>query len=912
MATPKIVRVQYDIDTQSVTRTAAAWQEVADNTDEAQREAKAVGDEYKKQVGIVGKLEEKERALMKERRESNDPKRIKAINDELRNTQNELQRVTGRTKSVGASFKSLLAPLAALATAAAAFNFAKNAIQGAIRYEQLAVSFEVFLGSAEKATQVLAKLDKFSLRTPFTPTQVQDAGRALLAFGVPVDDLETKLQQIGDTSAATGKDFNELAVIFGKARTAGVLMGEDVNQLVEAGIPVVEEFAKIMGTTPDQVKKLASESKITFPILEQAFENMTGAGGKFNGLMDKLADTTGGKLSTLQGYFDTISRSIGQSLLPVVNGVVGAFSSLLSRLTDTRTESERLFDEYQAGNKKFKETEERLGGLSEEYENLTGKSELNKAEQYRLQTVIKQLAAAVPLAVTEFDKYGNALAINTGAVGDNIEKQRELLKLQSSGAITAAKEEVMRLSRLLGDQNKIIQTGKVAQSDYNAQLDRFVTVQRDATQSELVNAQNSKKVLLAALAQEAVRLDQLGYELNETVKANANAVTGQDLFTKATEDATKATTASTGAGKANSDALKEQEKAAKAAADALKEFEKTQAEVLERSKQIAGNATQPGSFARMTAEVSRLKAELDKLSVGSEGFNAVAEDLRKAEALMADSKLAAEMGLTIDAYKELMEATKAAEDEGAFTGPDIPDGKSLFEKIFGDPEKAAAAVAIYESTLQTIDAAFQIGQNNRLAAIDEEMERRLAGVKGNAEAEAAIQAEFAAKREEQEKKYAKNQQTRALALAFIESALNVIKALGTPPAPNFLLAAVAAAAGIAQITTIKAQKFAEGGLVEGGQRGRDSVPALLMPGERVMTVDAVKRFGPMLELMHKGIMPRELLAPGMPGMVAMLDSERIEGAISRAGRAQLSTAERQLKELRRFNRRGQMPGTNLN
>jgi hypothetical protein len=53
----------------------------------------------------------------------------------------------------------------------------------------------------------------------------------------------------------------------------------------------------------------------------------------------------------------------------------------------------------------------------------------------------------------------------------------------------------------------------------------------------------------------------------------------------------------------------------------------------------------------------------------------------------------------------------------------------------------------------------------------------------------------------------------------------------------YLGAAFAAAAAIAtavQIRGIAAQKFADGGLVEGGLQGKDSVPAMLMPGELVV------------------------------------------------------------------------------
>ncbi len=208
--------------------------------------------------------------------------------------------------------------------AAAALDFGKGAIKAVADYESLQISFETFLGSADKAKQVLADLEQFSIATPFTPEQVNNAGKALLAFGEPVDQLQDKLRQIGDVSSATGKDFNELAVIYGKARVAGTLYAEDINQLTEAGVPIIQEFAKELGVSENQVKKLGSEGKISFNVFEKSFANLTTEGGRFFGLTDKLSQSTAGRISTLEGNFEQLKRSIGEGLLPVFEFLLNA------------------------------------------------------------------------------------------------------------------------------------------------------------------------------------------------------------------------------------------------------------------------------------------------------------------------------------------------------------------------------------------------------------------------------------------------------------------------------------------------------------------------------------------------------------------------------------------------------------
>lgn len=74
----------------------------------------------------------------------------------------------------------------------------------------------------------------------------------------------------------------------------------------------------------------------------------------------------------------------------------------------------------------------------------------------------------------------------------------------------------------------------------------------------------------------------------------------------------------------------------------------------------------------------------------------------------------------------------------------------------------------------------------------------------------------------------------AIARAIMNTAQGVTSALAEVPYPlNFAAAAAVGIAGAAQIAKISSTGFAQGGLVEGGTPGRDSVSAMLSPGEIV-------------------------------------------------------------------------------
>lgn len=104
--------------------------------------------------------------------------------------------------------------------------------------------------------------------------------------------------------------------------------------------------------------------------------------------------------------------------------------------------------------------------------------------------------------------------------------------------------------------------------------------------------------------------------------------------------------------------------------------------------------------------------------------------------------------------------------------------------------------------------------------LDEEYAVKLEAAKGNAELTEKIQQELATKKEAIDKEVARKEQRIAIGKALIDTALAVSKALSsTIPPFNFVLAGLASAAGLAQVATIKAQKFAEGGVVHGPTLG---------------------------------------------------------------------------------------------
>ncbi len=200
--------------------------------------------------------------------------------------------------------------------------------------EQNNVAFKVMLGSADKAVQVMNKLNNFSNITPFQNKEVIAAGRNLIAFGVEADNLEATLQRVGDVASGVRMPFTELSEIYGKIKVSNTVFNEDLNQLAGRGIPIFEELAKVMGVPQSKIKKLSSEGKITFKEIDQAFKNMTSGTGKYAGMMDEMSKTAGGSWSTALGkLLDGVTR-LSVSVMPIMTDMLNGIIPVIDKFNE--------------------------------------------------------------------------------------------------------------------------------------------------------------------------------------------------------------------------------------------------------------------------------------------------------------------------------------------------------------------------------------------------------------------------------------------------------------------------------------------------------------------------------------------------------------------------------------------------
>ncbi|MES2707122.1 MAG: tape measure protein [Verrucomicrobiota bacterium] len=201
--------------------------------------------------------------------------------------------------------------------------------------ETTSVAFRTLIGDAELAEKTLSRISDLANKSPFGGDELTQAARMLVAFGEAADSVPETLRRLGDVASGTGVAIGELAELYGKARVAGTLFTEDINEMTGRGIPIIREFANILGVSQSAVKNLASEGKIGFAELEQAFSNMTSPGGQFSGMMETLSGTMEGLLSSLADARDSLLQGVGAGMNDALKPLVAGLTEKVSGLAET-------------------------------------------------------------------------------------------------------------------------------------------------------------------------------------------------------------------------------------------------------------------------------------------------------------------------------------------------------------------------------------------------------------------------------------------------------------------------------------------------------------------------------------------------------------------------------------------------
>lgn len=217
----------------------------------------------------------------------------------------------------------------AIAAAAGTMGFAT-----ATNLEQVSVGFTTMLGSAQKAQKFLKQLQQFANTTPFEFEDVTGAAQKFLSMGFAAKDVIPMLTSVGDAVAAMGggaEQIDSVTTALSQMKIKGKVAGDEIMQLSEQGVPALQILADGFGVSTGEMSKMISNGKVlsdkAIPMIVKGLEDGTKNVKGFGGMMAAQSETMAGKWSTFMDTMKTGLGNLATKFLPTAKKAVDIASS---------------------------------------------------------------------------------------------------------------------------------------------------------------------------------------------------------------------------------------------------------------------------------------------------------------------------------------------------------------------------------------------------------------------------------------------------------------------------------------------------------------------------------------------------------------------------------------------------------
>lgn len=216
-----------------------------------------------------------------------------------------------------------------------ASQFIQSLVRITGEFELQRVSLRAMLNDINAADKIFSQTKALAVQSPFQFMDLMGFSKQLAAFSVPVSELFETTKMLSDISAGLGVDMGRIVLAYSQIRSAAVLRGSEVRQLTEAGVPILEDLAKMFtqmegqAVTIGEVFERISTRQVPFEMVEQAFKNMTSEGGKFYRMQEVQAETLRGQVTNLIDAWQIAMYELGSSSEGFLKGAVGAIRSLI-------------------------------------------------------------------------------------------------------------------------------------------------------------------------------------------------------------------------------------------------------------------------------------------------------------------------------------------------------------------------------------------------------------------------------------------------------------------------------------------------------------------------------------------------------------------------------------------------------
>ena len=333
---------------QGAKQKATAQKEVVSLTRQELEAKMAAGTATKKEISLLSSMIRASNALLEEDKKRLDiqkkeldvqakqeraARRRKQAEDEVRNS---IHLNSSQLLIQSDVLKGMLSYATQYLSVLGAVSVVRNLVRITGEFEAQHEALRAILQDRAAADEIFDQLKVLAVKSPYTFKDLTSYAKQLTAFSVPVNEVYETTKKLADVSAGLGVDMGRIILAYGQVRSAEFLRGTEVRQFTEAGVPILkdiaDQFAEIEGRaiSVGEVFDRISKRQVPFSMVEEAFNRMTSAGGKFYNMQEVLAETVKGKISNLQDAWEIMLSKIGDAHSGTIKGILSGITNLLA------------------------------------------------------------------------------------------------------------------------------------------------------------------------------------------------------------------------------------------------------------------------------------------------------------------------------------------------------------------------------------------------------------------------------------------------------------------------------------------------------------------------------------------------------------------------------------------------------
>jgi len=244
------------------------------------------------------------------------------------------------------------------------------------KVEDAQAAFTPLLGGAERARQAVEAINETAASTPFQfETLASSVNQLLPVMDGNIENTIKTLRMLGDTAGGNAQKLDSITRGYTKAMLKGKVDMESLNMIAEAGVPIFQDLADVMGMkVGEKFFKTISSGRVTTDQLTKAFEKLTGEGGKFFNGMEIASQTTSGLWSTLKDNISLTAAELGGVLAPIVKDLIRQATTVAQQVREWVKSNRELI--ATRVNEFVAKAKELMAGLLEQVQKLNGQYSL--------------------------------------------------------------------------------------------------------------------------------------------------------------------------------------------------------------------------------------------------------------------------------------------------------------------------------------------------------------------------------------------------------------------------------------------------------------------------------------------------------------------------------------------------------